>query len=189
MFSRIHTKRLIKKAAPFDRETLSCLECFIRDDVKTKGFSLIAIAGSPGTGKSTCARYIAERGFLSFAREQIMVIDDLRNVKSEKDFGYAVRGARYRSRELPGLVGQLENKVLFLFDFKAARYLKKVDILILLHVDESERLKNLRSRSERGYKRYNRRMYRTPPIPLGFRSERAFVCRESLLNILRGQSC
>ncbi|MCK5568072.1 MAG: hypothetical protein KAJ15_00035, partial [Spirochaetes bacterium] len=169
-----NTKRLIKKGIHLNKKNINQLGERIRESLTCKGRCLVAYIGSPGSGKSTIARLIRQHGFLAIPKEQLFVIDDLRGPDNRK----------YRRKDLPALIETLNNRVLFMFDFRAAIYLKRADIGILALVGEEERLQNLKKRSAWGFKKYKRRYYRTPPIPIAFNKRNIFICLGDVLNLL-----
>lgn len=142
--------------------------------IEEKGAYTVAVAGSPGTGKSKAARFIREHGFFTIPPEKVFVIDDLRGPEGE----------RYRRQELAGMEERAVGKVLFLFDFRAARYLKRADLGILLQPGEKERIENLKKRSPRSYRRYGKRFYRFPPVPRRFKQGSLYICRENFHDML-----
>ena len=174
MLYKLNTKRLIKKGIHLNKKNINQLGERIRESLTSKGRCLIAYIGSPGSGKSTIARLIRQHGFLAIPKEQLFVIDDLRGPDNRK----------YRRKDLPALIETLNNRVLFMFDFRAAIYLKRADIGILALVGEEERLQNLKKRSAWGFKKYKRRYYRTPPIPIAFNKRNIFICPGDVSDLL-----
>lgn len=166
MLCRLNTRRLKRKAIPLDRARLQEFALRIEEVLYKKNICTIAVAGSPGTGKSKAARLLREKGFFTIPPEKLFVIDDLNGP----------HGERYTRREIDLIIKRAQGKALFLFDFKAARYLKKADFGILLHLEEEERLMNLKKRSYRSYRRYRGMYYRLPPFPLRFNPDNTYVC-------------
>ena len=178
MLYKINTKRLIKKGVLLNKKNIYQLSERIRESLTSKGRCLVAYIGSPGSGKSTIARLIRQHGFLTIPKEQLFVIDDLRGPENIK----------YRRKDLPALIETLNNRVLLMFDFRAAIYLKSADIGILALVGEEERLQNLKKRSAWAYKKYKTRWYRMPPVPFSFNKNNFYVCSGKIIDLLRCES-
>ena len=177
MLYKIHTKRLIKKGISLNKNNTSQLSSRIEEFLKKKNRCVVLVVGSPGSGKSTLARFIKQKGFLTIPEKQLVIIDDLRGQDKKK----------YRKQELPILIRNLRNQVLVLFDYRAALYLKRADIVLLTLIKEEERLRYLKKRSAWGYKTYKRRFYRTPPVPFSYDKKRLYICAGDILNIFNGR--
>lgn len=173
MLYKINAKRLINKSTRLNKGNTSSFEKRINDLLTAEGFCRVVFAGAPGCGKSTLARAIKQKGFLNIPKKQMVVIDDLRDHDNKK----------YNRKDLSFLIDTLKDKVLLLFDYKAAMYLKKADICILIVINEEERLSNLKKRSAWGYKKYKKRFYRTPPIPFTYKKSDIYVCSGRILDI------
>jgi predicted ATPase len=158
---KINAKRLIKRSVFIDEKGAAQLTGRIRGCLKSNGICVVACAGSPGSGKSTLARLVKEKGFLSIPKEQLFVVDDLKGPGKQ----------RYRRKDLPELINNLNDKVLLLFDYRAALYLKKADIGIIGIVNEEDRLNYLKNRSSWAYKKYKSRYYSVPPVPFTFKND------------------
>jgi hypothetical protein len=78
----------------------------------------------------------------------------------------------------------LEKQAFFVFDFRAARYLKGADFVVLLEMRENIRINNLKQRSGRSYRRYRKFYYRLPPVPVKVKKEAVYVCSENMLRYL-----
>ncbi len=174
MINKINTKILIKKGILLNKQNIALLDRGIKGYLASKGHCLVAYIGSPGSGKSTLAREVRQRGFLSFPKDKLVVVDDLRGTVNKK----------YRRKDIPALIETLNNRILLMFDFRAALYLRKADIVIIAMVKEEERLQNLKKRSAWGFKKYKRRYYRTPPIPITFNKRNIFICPGEVLDLL-----
>jgi len=132
-----------------------------------RGRCVVTFTGGPGCGKSTLARLVEEDGFFSIPAEKLFIIDDLRGPGGE----------RYSKKQLKALIHQVRGKIFLLFDYRAAVYLKNADLCIILDLEEEQRLKNLKERSRRGYRRYRGRFYSVPPIPLRWKPKDVYVCK------------
>jgi hypothetical protein len=172
---RINAWRLKRKAVSMDSMKLQELVLRIEEVLDKKNICTVAVAGAPGTGKSKAARIIREQGFFRIPPERLFVIDDLKGPGGE----------RYSRKDIDLIIKKAKGKALFMFDFRAASYLKKADFGILLHLEEKKRLMNLKSRSERSYRRYRKRYYRLPPFPLRFNSNNTYVCSENFSDMVR----
>ncbi|MBA7535061.1 hypothetical protein ES705_27311 [subsurface metagenome] len=144
MLYKTNTKRLIKKGIPLNKENVQQINAKIREFLQQKGHCVVAFIGSPGSRKSTLARFARQNGLLSIPEDKLLVIDDLCGPNNE----------RYRRKDLRTLINALNNKVLLLFDFRAALYVKKADIGIIMLISEENRAQNLKRRSAGGYKKY-----------------------------------
>jgi len=160
MVRRIHAKRLIKNGVVLDDKSIEEVKFKLKNIINTHRRALIGILGSPGSGKSTMAKKISEKGFLGIPPEKILLLDDLRDQA----------GKQYRLRELKRVARSLSDKVLVLVDYRSAVYLRNLDFLIVLPVDEKERLRNLGKRSPRSLKRYGKARYSVPPIRLCYKN-------------------
>jgi hypothetical protein len=153
---RYKTAGLARRAARDTRNSAVSLRDRIVRIVEEKGRCVVAVAGSPGSGKSRCAVYIGEKGVFSYPARSITVIDDLRTSEGLK----LARG---------GLANTLRNDastLVFLFDYRAALYLRRADVCVLVVPLEESRLENLKRRSRRSSLRYGGWRYRYPPFPL-----------------------
>lgn len=166
MLYRLNACRLKRKGIPLDNVRLQELVLRIEGVLEKKNICTIAVAGGPGTGKSKAARLLRERGFFTLPPERLFVIDDLKGPDGE----------RYSRKEIDLIIRKARGKAFFLFDFRAARYLKRADFGILIHLEEEKRLKNLKKRSERSYRRYRKKYYRIPPFSLRFNHDNTYVC-------------
>ncbi len=173
MLYRLNTKRLINNGIRVNKNNITTISGRITAALNSKGSCMVVFTGGPGCGKSTLARIIKQKGFLNIPKKQMVVIDDLRDHDNKQ----------YTRKDLSFLIDTLKDKVLLLFDYKAALYLKKADICILIVINEEERLSNLKKRSAWGYKRYKKRFYRTPPIPFTYKKSDIYVCSGSILDI------
>jgi len=175
MLRRLKAARAARRATPLKRETVGLLRDRIGEIVAERGRCVIAVAGSPGSGKSRCARRIGERGVFSYPPRSVTVIDDLKTPEGTR----VSRGGVYKAL-------QAEGRVLgFLFDYRAALYLRRADLCILLMAPEGARLDNLRKRSLRSRERYGKAHYRLIPLPLfAQRPGSLFVCTEDLAALL-----
>ncbi len=173
---KIYALRIIKKAPNLDEHNTQSLERRIESLFLERGSCVILVTGAPGCGKSTLARRAKEEGFFSTPAERLFIIDDLRGPGGE----------RYSRRQLKTVMRQAGNKVVLLFDYRAAVYLKNADICIILDLEEEQRLKNLKVRSYRGYRRYRSRLYSISPIPLCWNPQNVYVCGN--LGIVTGAS-
>lgn len=171
MLYRINGKRLFKRGIYLDKENIPKLIRKIKETVQQKGNCLVCITGSPGSGKSRIANFVKKNGFFSIPQKELLVIDDLRGPNGEQ----------YQKRDLRMIVKTLRGIVILLFDFRAARYLRRADMGIMLRVDEEKRLQNLMNRSNRGYRRYKKKFYRIPPVPFTFNKGNFYICSEGLL--------
>lgn len=156
MLRRYKTAILARRATCSTRNSAVSLRESIADIIDENGRCIVAVAGSPGSGKSRCAGYIRENGVFSYSSRSITVIDDLRTQQGLK----IARG---------GLADRLKNDsnpLVFLFDYKAALYLRRADVCVLVVPPEESRMENLKRRSMRSYRRYGGGRYRYPPYPL-----------------------
>jgi len=158
VINRLITLISIKKAVKLDEKNINLFEYKLRNKVIDKGFAILAIVGPPGSGKTTISNKIINDGFLTFKNEEIMVIDDLIGPESIK----------YKKRDLKRPENICKRKLLIISDFRAAVYLKRLDFIILLKMDEDKRLENLKKRESRKYKLYKKWYFQIPPIPLRF---------------------
>ncbi|HDY87757.1 MAG TPA: hypothetical protein ENH82_06515 [bacterium] len=173
MLYKIHAKSIIKKGIPLNRNNIKQIGSRVTELLSAKGSCQVIFAGGPGSGKSTLARVIKQKGFLNISKKQLVIIDDLQGPDNKK----------FKKKELPLLVGAYKNRVLLLFDYKAALYLKNADIGIIIVVTEEERLRNLKKRSTWGYKKYKKRFYRIPPVPFTYKQSDTYVCSGNILDI------
>ncbi len=164
---KINALRIIKKALKLDEKNIPSLVRRIEGFFSERGGCVISVTGAPGCGKSTLARRAKEEGLFSIPAEKLFIIDDLRGPEGE----------RYSRRQLKTVIRQAGDKVVLLFDYRAAVYLKNADICIILGLEEEQRLKNLKVRSHRGYRRYRGRFYSISPIPLRWNPQNVYVCR------------
>jgi hypothetical protein len=177
MLRRLKAARAARGATPLTRETIGLLQDRIGKIVAERGRCVIAVAGSPGSGKSRCASRIGERGVFSYPPRSVTVIDDLKTPEGTR----VSRGGLYKALHAEGRI------LGFLFDYKAALYLRRADLCILLMVTEGARLDNLRKRSPRSRKRYGKARYRFTPLPLfAPHPGSLFVCTEDLATLLEG---
>ena len=175
MLRRLKAARAARRATPLTRETVGLLQDRIGKIVAERGRCVIAVAGSPGSGKSRCARRIRERGVFSYPPRSVTVIDDLKTSEGTR----VSRGGLNKALQADGRV------LGFLFDYRAALYLRRADLCILLMAPEGARLDNLRKRSPRSRERYGKARYRLTPLPLfPPRPGLLFVCTEDLAALL-----
>jgi hypothetical protein len=172
---RLYAGWLYKRGRVLHKSTIDAFELHIQEIMEKKGSCTITVIGSPGTGKSTAARVVRAGGLFSIPKEKIVVVDDL----------FGEKGERYRVKDLKSMSGTLTGKLLILFDYRAARYLKNADIGLILMVGESERLSNLGKRSPRSLKRYRKKFYRMPPIPFTYKPLNTYVCGEDIVEMLK----
>ncbi len=168
LIHKINTLRLIGKAQVLGRDNVSSLVRRIESLLSERGSCVIAVTGGPGCGKSTLAHRVKEDGLFSRPAEYFFIIDDLRGPGGE----------RYSRRQLITVTRQARDKVVLLFDYRAAVYLKKADLCIVLVLTEEQRLKNLKARSHRGYRRYRGRLHSVSPVPLRWKPEDVYVCSD-----------
>ena len=164
---KLHALRVLKSSPVLDKRTVGILARRV-EEIRTEGGKfLVAIAGGPGCGKSTLARHVKKQGLLTRPPEEFFVIDDLRGPEGE----------RYSKRQVRTVIDTVADKTVLLFDYRAAEYVKNADLVIILAVDEDRRIRNLKNRSHRGYRKYRGRMFSVSPIPLRLKSE-VYICRE-----------
>ncbi len=166
LIRKINALRVVSEAQVMGEKAIPVLERRIEDALSKCGRCIIAVAGGPGCGKSTLARRVKEEGLFYIPAEKLLIIDDLRGSAEE----------HYSRRQLKTVIQKAVDKVVLLFDYRAAVYLKNADICIILDLKEEQRLKNLKARSNRGYRRYRGRFYSVPPIPLRWTPEDVYVC-------------
>jgi hypothetical protein len=171
---KLNTKRLIDKCVDLGNENSLSLVTKINEIVLQNGNCVIAVAGSPGSGKSTIARWIKDRGFLTFSREKLFVVDDLRGPDGE----------RYRRRDVRSLGNSLRDKIIMIFDYRAAIYLRKADLCFVLQLNEDERRRNLRRRTSRAFNKYSGKFFRFPPVPLTFTRQNIYNCSKTFIKML-----
>jgi replication-associated recombination protein RarA len=171
LLNKINAKRLINKCIRLNKGNTDLLEKRINDLLTAKGCCYAVFTGAPGCGKSTLARAIKQKGFLNLPKDRQLVIDDLRGPDNKK----------YSRKELSSLIDTIKDRVLLLFDYKAALYIKKADFCLILDIDEEERMNNLKKRSAWGFKKYKSRFYRTPPVPLYYNKNNTFICSGNIL--------
>jgi predicted ATPase len=159
----------MRTAAGLGPKDALSLEKRINEIMHEQGNCVIAVSGSPGSGKSTIAARVKEEGFLSFGRDTLFVVDDLRGPNGE----------RYSRRDIKKLSGTIPKRILMLFDYRAALYLKRADMCFILRLDEDERIRNLQQRSARSFKKYRNKWYGIPPIPFSFKKEKVFSCSKT----------
>lgn len=172
MLYKINAKRLINKSTRLTKGNTNQIEKRINDLLTAEGSCRVIFTGAPGCGKSILARAIKQKGFLNLPKNRLFIIDDLRGPDNKK----------YKRKELPFLIDAIKGRVLLLFDYKAALYLKKADFCFILDINEEERLNNLKMRSAWGFKKYKSRFYRTPPVPLTFSKNKTYVCSGNVLD-------
>ena len=177
MLHRFHAKRLINKGISLNTDNVREFETRINSSLMEKGSCIVAFIGSPGSGKSTLARRFRKEGFLSYPKESIFVIDDL----------FGPDGERYRRKDLLKLMRVKDKKLFLLFDFRAAKYFPRADIVILLMVAEKERLQNLQRRSSWGYKKYKKGFYSIPPIPFSINESNIYICFQDCLEMFSNE--
>jgi len=140
MFYKLNTKRLLKKGVYLNKNNFNSLKKDIYDIYEKNGKVVILFIGSPGSGKTKVASWIHNNGFLSLSKDQLCIIDDLCGEDNR----------RYNKSELKTFTEKIKNKIVIIFDYKAAVYIRNPDLIIYLSIDEKRRLMNLKKRSRRG---------------------------------------
>lgn len=164
---KLHTRQLLTRAPVLDERSVEILTRRLKTLRTEEEKYLIAITGGPGCGKSTLARHVKREGLFARPPQDFFVIDDLRGPEGE----------RYSKRGLKELIEKKRNKIILVFDYRAAEYVRDANLCIVLVVDENRRIQNLKNRSHRGYRRYGNRMFSVSPIPLKRKSD-VYICRE-----------
>ena len=157
MINRIISFFLIKKAISLNNFSIDFIENNIKNLFAEKGKLIIALVGPPGSGKSYLVRNLLKNSSL-FEDLNLKIIDDLKDSE----------GRKYSKKELKELSNKYQNGILIISDYKACRYLKKVNIIIYIEIDEKERIKNLKRRNSKLFNVYKRKIYSISPIPLRF---------------------
>ncbi len=171
---KLNTKRLIDKCVDLGNKNSLSIVTKINKILLRNRNCVIAVAGSPGSGKSTVARWIKDRGFLSFSREKLFVVDDLRGPNGE----------RYSRRDVRSLGGALRDRIIMIFDYRAALYLKNADLCFVLQLNEDERKRNLQLRTSRAFKKYSGKFFRFPPVPFTFTRQNIYSCSKNFLKLI-----
>lgn len=155
----------MKRAISLEKENVLQIREKVEHYLGSKGHCIVLFIGSPGSGKSTLARYFREHGFFSIPKERLIIIDDLKGPEKKK----------YNKKELLQVADTLDNRVLLVFDYRAAQYVRNADIGIVLIVSEEERIRNLQKRSSWSLKKYRRSLYRFPPIPFTYNDKSIYI--------------
>jgi hypothetical protein len=164
---KLHALQLLSSAPVLDARTIMSLTRRMEKVRTEEGKCVIAVVGGPGCGKSTLARHVKKEGLICRPPEDFFVIDDLRGPDGE----------RYSKRQVREVVGKIRNKIVLLFDYRAAVYLRDADFCIVLAVDENRRIQNLKNRSSRSYKKYRNSIFKVSPMPLRWKED-VYICRE-----------
>ena len=158
MFRRLFGSMLLKRAVNLHDNWK-----YFKEEVERvrqeKNRVVIALIGAPGSGKSSFVRKLINKNI-----ENLYVIDDLKDMY----------GRRLSVNDVNSIVKNFKGGVLILSDYRAAVYLKDLDIIIAVAVSEDKRYENLRSRKSRK-KIYRGFLYRYPPIPFKFFNKPMFI--------------
>jgi hypothetical protein len=149
LFRRLNSIRLMRLGTCLTEENIESFVQRIRHVIRERGHCVIAVSGSPGSGKSVYANSIRRNGFFSFSKERVSVIDDL-------------KGNR------------------------AAVYCNSADFYLIKDILEDKRLKNLKKRSMRSYKRYRGFFYRYPPIPFRVDPSKVYIWKDDSIELFKG---
>jgi len=104
------------------------------------------------------------------------VIDDLKGNNNE----------RYSRKVLKEVKIEHEKCLLFIFDYRAAVYCNSADFYLIKDILEDKRLKNLKKRSMRSYKRYRGFFYRYPPIPFRVDPSKVYIWKDDSIELFKG---
>ncbi|KPJ84315.1 MAG: hypothetical protein AMS17_16415 [Spirochaetes bacterium DG_61] len=173
MLRRLNAARLVKKGTCLTRKNVDSFIERIKDVIRKNGRCVIAVTGSPGSGKSVYADFFRKKGFFSFPKDSVSVIDDLRGNNDE----------RYSRKELS--IGQDKN-ILLIFDYRAVLYYRGANFIVILDIGEKKRLENLKNRSMKSYKRYKGFYYRYPPMPFYVDSSRVYILKDDTVELFKG---
>lgn len=176
MLRRLNGARLRKKGTCLTRQNVDSFVERIKDVIQKNGHCVVAVAGSPGSGKSTCADFIRKNGFFSFSKEDVRVIDDLRGDNHKQ----------YRRKAIKRFSSVQKKNLMFIFDYRSAVYVRKAHIIIILYVEERRRLGYLEKRSWKSYKRYRGFYYKYPPIPLCVDPSRVYIWKDDMIELFKG---
>jgi len=160
---RIIAQFLIKRGFSFNKDYNLFLR-ILKSIIDQKGNVIIAVIGAPGSGKSKFIHNIKQNGFGSIESGDIYIIDDLRDFE----------GNRYMIEDLQKIIEATDSKIFILSDYRGALYLRKVDIILYLKIDERKRRENLLKRKSKKFF-YKTMLYRISPIPLRFLSKPLFI--------------
>jgi hypothetical protein len=176
LFRRLNSIRLMRLGTCLTEENIESFVQRIRHVIRERGHCVIAVSGSPGSGKSVYANSIRRNGFFSFSKERVSVIDDLKGNNNE----------RYSRKVLKEVKIEHEKCLLFIFDYRAAVYCNSADFYLIKDILEDKRLKNLKKRSMRSYKRYRGFFYRYPPIPFRVDPSKVYIWKDDSIELFKG---
>ena len=157
MINHIISYFLLKKAIFLNKDSIHLFKKNVRNIYSVKKKLIIALIGSPGSGKSYLINSLSDNGFL-FKNFKYIIIDDLRDIE----------GKKYDKKELKYLFQNFHNVIFIVSDYRACKYLKEVDIIISIIIDESERIANLKKRNSKLFNLYKKKIFSISPIPMRF---------------------